>query len=333
MKINIYYGGRGVIGDPALFVVKKVEKVLNELNVKYDRYNLYDAETNITTLPHTLKECDGIILATTVEWHGIGGYLMNFLDACWLYGDKEKISSIYMAPVVLSTTYGEKEASLDLKSAWETLGGKICDGITSYVPDVDDFETNEKYDELIGSNVEKIYRTINKQLIEFPSSSKIMTRGLYKTKTPIFTQQEAEQLSKYVSDEAYVNKQKNDIKEIAGFFKDKLGSQAIANDNYESFISAFKKTFVPKPEQHIRYKIDIANRNVSLVILVENAKLEVKKGSIPDPNCTITLDYDVLNEITAGRMTFQGAFMAGVLKSLGSFPMMRMLDELFPFMK
>ncbi len=45
-----------------------------------------------------MKDADGIILATTVEWLGIGGFMYQFLDACWLYGDKEKDSvSLYAA--------------------------------------------------------------------------------------------------------------------------------------------------------------------------------------------------------------------------------------------
>ena len=28
MKVNIYYGGRGLIDDPTLFVLEKMEKVL-----------------------------------------------------------------------------------------------------------------------------------------------------------------------------------------------------------------------------------------------------------------------------------------------------------------
>ena len=28
MKINIYYGGRGLIGDPTLYVIKKMQEVL-----------------------------------------------------------------------------------------------------------------------------------------------------------------------------------------------------------------------------------------------------------------------------------------------------------------
>ena len=42
MKINIYYGGRGLLDDPTLFVINKMQEVLEELNVHVDRYNLYE---------------------------------------------------------------------------------------------------------------------------------------------------------------------------------------------------------------------------------------------------------------------------------------------------
>ena len=51
------------------------------------------------------------------------------LDACWLYGDKEKISETYMQAIVMSTTYGEREAETTLANAWEILGGLPCDGL------------------------------------------------------------------------------------------------------------------------------------------------------------------------------------------------------------
>ena len=66
LNINIYYGGRGIIDDPTIYVINKMQEVLEELRVHVERYNLYDGKTNITTLPQTLKEADGIILATTV---------------------------------------------------------------------------------------------------------------------------------------------------------------------------------------------------------------------------------------------------------------------------
>ena len=133
MKINIYYGGRGMIDDPTLVVINKMQEVLEELHVKVERYNLHELKNTIPTLPQTLKDVDGVIFATTVEWHGIGGYMHQFLDACWLYGDKEKISQIYMCPIVMSTTYGEREGKLDLSTAYTILCFSLYSIISSLV--------------------------------------------------------------------------------------------------------------------------------------------------------------------------------------------------------
>ena len=32
MKVNIYYGGRGLVDDPTIFVIDRMQKVLEELN-------------------------------------------------------------------------------------------------------------------------------------------------------------------------------------------------------------------------------------------------------------------------------------------------------------
>ena len=36
MKINIYYGGRGLLDDPTLYVISRIENVLKELRVKVE---------------------------------------------------------------------------------------------------------------------------------------------------------------------------------------------------------------------------------------------------------------------------------------------------------
>ena len=41
MKINVYYGGRGLLDDPTLYVLNKMEDVLRELRVSIERYNIY----------------------------------------------------------------------------------------------------------------------------------------------------------------------------------------------------------------------------------------------------------------------------------------------------
>ena len=83
MRINIYYGGRGIIEDPTLFVINTITRVLEELRVEVNRYNLYEEKNIINTLPKTLKDADCVILAAHVEWMGIGGLMQQFLDACW----------------------------------------------------------------------------------------------------------------------------------------------------------------------------------------------------------------------------------------------------------
>ena len=55
MKINIYYGGRGLIGDPTLHVLNKIQEVLSELNVTMERYYIYEYKNNILTMTQTHK--------------------------------------------------------------------------------------------------------------------------------------------------------------------------------------------------------------------------------------------------------------------------------------
>ena len=145
MRVNIYYGGRGLIEDPTIYVVNKITEVLKELRVEVTRYNLHEEKHSLSALTRTLKECDGVVLATTVEWLGIGGLMQQFLDDCWLYADKEHLASVYMLPVVTSMTYGEKDAEHTLIKAWDMLGGVSCRGISAYVENHVEFETNPDY--------------------------------------------------------------------------------------------------------------------------------------------------------------------------------------------
>ena len=328
MNINIYYGGRGVIEDPTLYVLEKIEHVLSELRVNFTRYNLYDMKNTITTLPQTLKDADGIILAVSLEWLGIGGYMQQFLDACWLYGDKDKISSTYMFPVVISTTSGEQEATLTLKNAWEILGGICGAGISAYVEDCIDFEGNKDYLAIIEKSAENIYRAIQQKTKGLPSSNKAIRRNHIKAALDL-TPQESEQLSKYVSDDIYVKQQKEDIEQLASFFKDKLSAQGTDVD--KEFIKPFTSHFAPQDGFSASYLFEITDRNRSLYINVENDSLTCKYENCDSPDVYAKLTHSVLDEIVHGRMSFQKAFMTGDMSAKGNFKTLRMLDMLFDF--
>lgn len=332
MNINIYYGGRGLIDDPTIYVMNKIEEVLGELRVKVKRINLFEQKNAITTLPQGFEEVDGIILATTVEWFGIGGYMQQFLDACWLFGNREKIQSLYMQPIVMSTTYGEMEGENTLKSAWEILGGKVCEGLCGYVENLIDFEMNQAYTRIIEKRAENLYRTISQKIENLPSSNRAMQQSALKSHHIELTPKESEQLSKYAADDSYLKQQKEDIEELSGIFKGMLGEQAVrkASTDMEQRI---QDAYRPMEGVHMTYEFGMAEKSQPLRIEVDNGQLTC--GYAPSGNADVIchLSLQTMNDIVYGRMTFQRAFMTGLMSSKGKFENLRILDQMFEFGK
>lgn len=329
MKINIYYGGRGLIGDPTLHVLSKMQEVLKELNVIVERYDLYEYKNNIITLPQTLKDADGVILATTVEWYGIGGWMQQFLDACWLYGDKEKIAGIYMCPIVMSTTYGEREAMMNLTVAWEILGGLPSTGISGYIADVSILEQNRDYTRLIEKKAEDLYRSINQKVAVLPCSNQAVKQKVSFTQSLNLTPQEAEQLSELASDDVYVQKQKEDIQELASMFKDLM--QEKETENSTLFLEDLREHFHPQPGFAAVYQFNMPESAKPLIVKVDNGQMECYYGTSDEVDVEMQIPTEVMNEIVQGRMTFQRAFMAGSMKMKGDFRVLRTLDILYNF--
>lgn len=333
MKVNIYYGGRGLMDDPTLFVINKMQEVLEELHVTVERFNLYELKNTITTLPQTLKEADGIIMATTVEWFGIGGYMQQFLDACWLYGDKEKISKIYMSPIVMSTTYGEREGKLSLANAWEILGGLPCSGICGYIADTSIFEGNEGYHKIIEKKAENMYRTINQRLASLPASNQAVKKMVSITQNTDLTPQESEQLSKYASDDSYVRRQKEDIQELTSLFRDMMGSVEPEEGEQGEYVKEFEGHFTPQPGFKAIYKMQIEGKKKPFVIEVNGPECKCYYGNMNSCDVEIQMDKQTMDDIIFARMTFQRAFMGGAMKMKGDFKILRTLDQIFSFME
>ena len=334
MKINMYYGGRGLVDDPTSLVLDKMQAVLEELNVTVERFNLYELRGALTTLPQTLKSVDGIVLATTLEWFGIGGYMQTFLDAIWLYGDKEKISQIYMCPVVMSTTYGEREAKLSLSNAWEILGGLPCSGMCGYIKDTAILEHNQEYQTLIEKKAENMYRTIRQKVQPLPASNQAVKQTVALNQGMNLTPQETEQLSRYAADEGYVQKQKEDIKELAALFGGKLGEQKkkTGDGGFSDYTTRFQRAFSPRPGQRGVFTLHISGGNTPVLQLhVEPSGLTVFTQEGGRTDVEISLEQKVLDDIMSGKTDFQKSFMTGAMKMKGDFTTFRVLDEVFHF--
>ena len=308
MKINIYYGGRGLLDDPTLYVISRIENVLKELRVKVERYNIYEHKNEIATLPQTFRDVDGIILATTVEWLGIGGY---------------------MQPIVMSTTYGEREAETTLCNAWEILGGLPCSGLCGYVEDITTFQLNKEYNLIIEKRAENLYRTISQKIKSLPTSNQAVKQSVLRTQQLNLTPQESEQLSKYVSDDTYVKQQKEDIEELATMFKDMLGQQA-STDNMP-YIKELEAHFIPLREFKACYSFNIEGIKNPLYIKVDEDKLDIHYGEEDIVDVYAKFSKSIMESIIDGHMTFQRAFMTGEMTAKGNFKTLRMLDQIFPF--
>lgn len=327
MRIHIYYGGRGLIEDPTIYVCDKLTEVLEELRVEVHRYNLFEEKNGVAALIKTLKEADGVILATTVEWFGMGGLMQSFLDACWLYADKERLASQYMMPVVTSTAFGEKESEYDLKRAWEILGGKLCEGVCAYVADHVEFELNGAYTQLIEKAAENLYRVINQKTVRFPSSvAGIRSDLMMGTAIPL-TPQESEQLSEYVSNDTYVKKQKEDIEELSQMFREMLGNMG---DDAE-YVRSFRSHFHPLPGFSASYAIEMDDIGKTFVLEVKEEELKCYYGEKADADVYARTRSEIMNGLVAGRLTFQRAFMSGDLTAKGNFKTLRTFDTLFQF--
>lgn len=343
--------------DPTIYVLNRMTEVLKELRVEVTRYNVFEDKNSIATLPATLKDADGVILATTVEWFGIGGYMQQFLDMCWLYADKEQLSNKYMLPVVMATTYGERDAELNLVKAWETLGGIPITGLVAYVENLDEFEKNENYRNIIEKKTETLYRSINQKAEGLPTSNLAVKTNLLKTRTIDLTPQESEQLSKFVSDETYVKQQKEDIEELSAMFKqmlktsegeedmedtlDAMTDEEVPNERetkessedveVDSMIDAFVRAYRPEPEFVASYAIIISDKDKILHIQATPERVKCFYVATEEADVILRTTTKVLDNILNGRTSFQKGFMAGEISAKGNFKTLRMLDTVFDF--
>ncbi len=283
-------------------------------------------------LPQTIADADGIILATTVEWFGIGGKMSEFLDALWLYGNKDKIKTTYMLPIAMSTTYGERDALTSLNVAWETLGGIPVVGICGYIPEGTKFENDNSYDRIIEKRTEDLYRSINQKMPVFPSSYNEVKQKVSVTANLNLTEQEQATLSEYASDDVYVQKQKSDIQELTSLFEDLMAESSSPN-NEDKYITQFKNHFSPQPGFVSTYKFVIAGQKEPLIAKINGKSLECFYGDVDNANVELQLTPDVLQEIYDGRVTFQRAFMGGQMKMKGDFRALRSLDLVYNFQK
>lgn len=94
----------------------------------------------------------------------------------------------------------------------------------------------------------------------------------------------------------------------------------------------FKKAFVPQPGFEAAYSINIEEKENPMWITVKGPIVECGYGETSTPDVEMSLPHAAMEDIINGRMTFQRAFMSGVMQRMkGDFRILRTLDQMFPF--
>lgn len=97
------------------------------------------------------------------------------------------------------------------------------------------------------------------------------------------------------------------------------------------FLQEFKEHFYPQAGFRAVYKFTIPGTQLPLIVKVDHTEMECYYGDADNVDVEMRVSTDIMNEIVAGRMTFQKAFMSGDMKMKGDFKVLRTLDLLYVF--
>jgi putative sterol carrier protein len=163
-----------------------------------------------------------------------------------------------------------------------------------------------------------------------PTSNTAIKQNVLRSSSIVLTPQESEQLSVYVSDDAYVKKQKEDIEELTQLYKEILDTNNEGEAGQE-FIKNLKDNFHPIDDFSASYSITLSDINKTLVVEVNNKNVKCYYGEKADADVIAKTTRDIMNKLLLGRITFQGAFMSGKLSAKGNFKTLRTFDQVFQF--
>lgn len=340
MKILIIYGGNGLADDLSLAAVSRVHTVLNELEVSVKQFNLNYNDITQNFLDE-LQSADGVVLATTVDWIGIGGRMQTFLDGCYFSGRREVFSGKYLMSVVLTKSSGDRDATNYLIKSWDMLGGvegvNVCGKIDKFV----ELETNQQIISIIDRKTEDFYRVLNQKRDVLPTGTG------YPMNAPLQTPNEGtisiinEVVGDYsnfnnqldpIEEDPFIAKQRQDIEELADFFKQKLSTDDISpgTNGGNKYINILQQAFTCNTSFNCTYNIILTDKNnQDITLKIENGKMTGFIGNDPTAEVIINIDSNTFDRIISGKLTAQRGFLTGQLKAKGNFTLLYEFDNLF----
>ena len=102
-------------------------------------------------------------------------------------------------------------------------------------------------------------------------------------------------------------------------------------DVEKPYLEDFKRVYNKKAGLQASCQIELLDKKKQILLNTKMETLECDYGKLENPDMTIRLSCNILEEIIAGRSSFQAAFMKGDMTAKGDFSMLRQFDQTFPF--
>lgn len=321
-KITLVYGSASSADNPTDFACRRIREVMEELGLQVEAWRLTDHA--FEDILDSVTTSAGVVLATTVEWFGIGFFMQRFLDQCHQVQREGMFDGIPLLSVVFSREAYEKEAGDYLTTAWQLLGGWQGVDIYGCYPDVASLSADLDAMQWLEKKVEQFFRYGLSQNAQPPRSA-FNRKGTHEVKTPV--PQPLEETVAEPEDEQ-TRRQKENIVALSGKLKAKLEEKTkVGNLEFPEWFSQKYKGNADREYLIQLLLTDQAQKNTAL--LIKTNGIHGYYGVESDPLLTITLEEAVLRQILEGRVSFRRAFMTGKLSAKGELNLLYKMDELF----
>lgn len=316
--ITIVYGGLSIEDNPTKLACERIAEVFTELGLTVVSYDLITQDKE--KVLESLRQSAGVVLATTVEWFGIGYVMQQFLDECYLVKRDGMFDEIPLFSIVFSRNKMEKEASDYLNSAWQMLGG--WKGVEVYGSFSNRYEllTNGEALTFIEKKAEQFYRYGLQQSYQLPHS--LSGESSFKERSIPLEKEEQAKESAEMSDH------KKNVVALSEKLKAKLEekTKAIAIGLTDLLAERYKG-YTDK-EYLVQFQMG-SGEGENIAALFKPSGIYCYYGQEEDAVLTVNIDEELLRQILAQKISFRRAFMTGKLSVKGELNLLYKLDEFF----
>lgn len=318
--ITLVYGGLSIEDNPTKLACEKIEEVLTELGQKVVSFNLM--QHHVEDVIEALSNSAGVVLATTVEWFGVGHLMQQFLDTCYLLKREDMFAEIPLFSVVFSRNAKEKEASDYLNTAWQMLGG--WKGVELYGTFTDRSALLADTEALIyiEKKTEQFYRYGLNQSYQLPRSFTGEERMAISKQPALPREQQETPVQEEMS-----NHKKN-VVALSEKLKAKLEEKTKTSKLGLVDLLTQKYKGATDSEYIIQFQI-IDNAKENVAALIKPSGIYCYLGVEEEPVLTLNVEEEFLRQILEQKISFQRAFMTGKITVKGELNLLYKMDEFF----